>query len=204
MKRLIIILAIILCSSASKAQPSPADTLPSKVDSLATQLFTLQSSIQSLQSTIATLEAKVNEVTAQNLALKHAISLTPTKAEYTSKRNINYRLLEARGDSDTGNLEFVISVLNNNQFPINPSMPLASMTDEQGFVHTALPFESKIGEVGLPAGTELYPGTPVRMVIKMKVENVPQFAKILIVKPNESTRFPEEGFTFVNIPIKWE
>lgn len=205
MKRFLIILTISLfCVSVAKAQSASADTLSAKVDSLTTQLTTLQSSVIALRSTIATLEGKVNEVTAQNLALKHAISLQPTIAEDTSKRNINYRLIEATGNKETGELTFIISVMNKGNFPVSPTMPLASMTDEQGFAHTALPFESTIGEAQLPSGTELHPDVPVRMSIKMKAENAPQYAKIIIVKPNESTRFPEDGFTFRNIPIKWE
>lgn len=204
MKRLLFIFSIFLTAFFSNAQSASEFASVLRVDTVATQLSSLQSTVATLQASIASIQAKVNEVTAQNLALKHAISLQPSIAEDTSKRNINYRLIEATGNKETGELTFIISVLNKGNFPLSPTMPLASMTDEQGFAHTALPFESTIGEAQLPSGTELHPDVPVRMSIKMKAENAPQYAKIIIMKPNESTRFPEDGFTFRNIPIKWE
>lgn len=203
MKRFLFILSIILCASAAKAQSAPTDSLAAKVDSLTTQLTTLQSSIISLQSTIATLEAKVNEVTAQNLALKHAISLQPTVAEDTSELNISHKLISATGNKNTGEVTFVLSVkyLGMGDFKVM-GFETPVMVDEQGKRNEDINVISTVGGRVLSQGIELYQDTPVEMLLKFNTNNQPQYAKTLTVRPN--INWHKDGFTFRNIPIKWE
>lgn len=204
MKRFLIILTISLfCVSVAKAQSASADTLSAKVDSLTTQLTTLQSSVIALRSTIATLEGKVNEVTAQNLALKHAISLQPTIAEDKSELNISHKLISAKGNPNTGEVTFVISVkyLGTGDFKVM-GFETPVMVDEQGKRNEDINIISTIGGRVLSQGIELYQDTPVEMLLKFNTNNQPQYAKTLTVRPN--INWHKDGFTFRNIPIKWE
>lgn len=201
MKRLVITLIILLCSTAAKAQSAPADTLAAKVDAMTTQLSTLQSSVLSLQSTIATLEAKVNEVTAQNLALKHAISLQPTIVEAKTEDGLDFRLIEAKGETTTGNVTLVISVANTTEKDMNLQCSNVIAVDINGQQYKEPDqFEkAHIGETHINSIATLISDAPLEMLLSFRPKSDIPYIKVLDVEA-----YNNHSFRFTNIPINWE
>jgi len=100
MKKVFLFIALLFISLNVKAQSSSVE---SRLDSLMNVVSKLQADLEGCKSTI-------NQVVQQNLALKHAISLQPTLAEYTTDEGINFRLLKAEGDKQKGEIQLCMSV----------------------------------------------------------------------------------------------
>lgn len=168
---------------------------------MTTQLSTLQSSVLSLQSTIATLEAKVNEVTAQNLALKHAISLQPTIAEAKTEDGLDFRLIEAKGETTTGNVTLVISVANTTEKDMNLQCSNVIAVDINGQQYKEPDqFEkAHIGETHINSIATLISDAPLEMLLSFRPKSDIPYIKVLDVEA-----YNNHSFRFTNIPINWE
>lgn len=182
---------------------------PDQLASVEQRLSAVESRIQSQESLINQLQTKIDEVTNQNLALKHAISLHPTIAEYTAENGLNFRLLEATGNSQKGEITLIISVYNPTKRDIETYFEFApEMVDEQGHVYAHgfgykkdLVSES-FGKNHPTVSTILYPDTPVLMEFVYRTEGEPQYIKTFDYKGCYKSL--KTDFRFINIPIKWD
>ncbi len=194
MKKLFLLSALLVSSSCIFAQQPE----------LADKVATLEAKVATLETAVNAMQQKVAEVTAQNLALKQAISLKPIIAEATSKRGINYRLIEAKGNKQTGEMTFVISVVNNTKQDYRMGYNDPMLVDEKGYNYASYDRwkEKSIGNEGFFKDAKLLPDTPIIMRLVVVADNEPQYAKVLTIEPDEI--WSKDGFRFTNIPIKWE
>lgn len=194
MKKTIFTLLSLLCAVSVFAQNNE----------LAEKVTSLEEKVSTLEHAIASMQTKVDEVTHQNLALKQAISLQPTIAECTSESGINYRLISTTGNSRTGKITLVISVLNPTKRDIKANFEnYPTMVDEKGYSYIGhQDIESAtIANECLPCGSVLMPDTPVEMKLIFVSNTEPQYLKSFDLK---SMGFENHSFRFTNIPIKWE
>lgn len=190
MKKLLLILTL-LCSWMAGASQEPEKSIEERMTDL--------------ENIVTSLQTRIDEVTRQNLALKHAISLTPTMAEYTAENGVIYRLLKATGNNETGEFELIISVLNPTSEDLNVCyINGPEMVDETGYAYLYFKdqTEATIARNGVCSKTTLMPDAPVEMVLKFKVAHRPQYIKAF--KYRNMHDFYKCTFRFANIPIKWE
>lgn len=172
---------------------------------LAEKVSTIESKIASLETSIASMQKTLSEVTAQNLALKQAISLQPTIAEATSESGVNYRLIAATGKKQTGEFTLVISAMNPTKRDIKVHYTNGpTMVDEKGYsyIYYKDMKNATIANEALASGVLLMPDTPVEMKLTFVSDTEPQY-----IKSFDLQSFPSENehrFRFTNIPIKWE
>lgn len=169
---------------------------------LADKVTTIESKIASLETSIASMQKTLSEVTAQNLALKQAISLQPTIAEFKTDDGIDYRLIDAKGSKQTGDIEMVISVKNTTKRDIRLQFePSANAVDINGKSYNKFEtFEkSQIANNHFSGITNLMPDTPLELKIIFPAETEPSYIKSFDLKT-----YHNNGFRFTNIPIKWE
>lgn len=193
MKKTIFTLLALLCSASVFAQ---SNELAEKVASLEGKVSTLEHAITSMQT-------KVDEVTRQNLALKQAISLQPTISECTTESGINYRLIEAKGNRQTGKISLIFSVLNTTKRDLSSFYKdTPTIIDEKGYRYTDKEFEKvSMGNSGISYVT-LMPDTPVEMKVIFISETEPQYVKTFNL--SETLGGGDNNFRMANIPIKWE
>lgn len=178
---------------------------PDQLASVEQRLSAVESRIQSQESLINQLQTKIDEVTNQNLALKHAISLHPTIAEYTAENGLNFRLLEATGNSQKGEITLIISVYNPTKHDIFVRFINGpQMVDELGYSYNMYTEQVKatIGNEGVCSGANCMPDTPITMELVYKTNGEPQYIKSFYFKGMSS--FYKTDFRFINIPIKWD
>lgn len=191
MKKLLLILTL-LCSWMVGASQEPEKSIEERMTDL--------------ENIVTSLQTRIDEVTRQNLALKHAISLTPTMAEYTAENGVIYRLLEAKGNRAKGEFELVISALNPTKKDITVGYDYGpQMVDETGYAYVINTdqISAKIANRNISSsGTTLMPDAPVEMVLRYSVNHEPQYIKYL--KLGGSFLYSGSTFRFANIPIKWE
>ncbi len=193
-----IVFAVSLMAHAQSTNPE----VEQKIAQMGNAVDSLKSTVTAMQTAMANMQVKVDEVTKQNLALKQAISLQPTIAEATSNRNINYRLIEAKGNRTTGEITFVVSVLSTGRIEQSITLEPPVFIDEQGETHRDTKYASTLGDNSLAVATTLFPDTPVKLILKTQADNEPQFIKTLDLRPGQNLNI--DGFRFTNIPIKWE
>ncbi len=192
MKKLFLLSVLLVSSCCIFAQqPELAD----KVASLEAKVATLETAVNAMQQ-------KVAEVTAQNLALKQAISLKPTIADYQTEDGIDYRLIEAKGNQRTGEITLLISVKNTTKRDIKlQCSPTATAVDVNGKVYSGYETfkTSRIGNEHFSSITNLMPDAPVEMKIIFPAETEPAY-----IKTFDKEAYHDHSFRFTNIPIKWE
>lgn len=148
------------------------------------------------------MQKTLSEVTAQNLALKQAISLQPTIAESKTEDGIDYRLIQAKGNKLTGEIEMIISVKNTTKRDIRLQFESsANAVDIEGkSYNTFETFEkSLIANNHFSYITNLMPDTPVELKIIFPAETEPAY-----IKTFDLNGYNAHGLRFTNIPIKWE
>lgn len=158
--------------------------------------------IEKIEQQLSTLNATVQDVTAQNLALKQALHLQPTISEVTTPNGINFRLISAKGDKRTGNVTFVFSVVNTTKRDLTFQAFDINFVDENGYaINVDGTEDASIANHRLEMYvTTLYPDTPVEMKINVALNSEPQYAKLIDIVAIEKT----DNVRFINIPIKWE
>lgn len=104
MKKLFFIIAACIFALPMMAQP----------DSIADKMAALESRLVVLQQSMVHMQKQVDEVTRQNLSLKHALDLHKPITEATTDSGINFRLISAVGDSINHNVTLLFSVVNTN------------------------------------------------------------------------------------------
>ncbi len=195
MKKLILLLALLISSCCIFAQQ------PELTDKVAS----IEAKVAMLETVVNAMQQKVDEVTAQNLALKQAISLQPTIAEATSESGVNYRLIAATGKKQTGEFTLVISAMNPTKRDIKVHYTNGpTMVDEKGYsyIYYKDMKNATIANEALASGVLLMPDTPVEMKLIFVSDTEPQY-----IKSFDLQSFPSENehrFRFTNIPIKWE
>lgn len=191
MKKLLTLLAIaILWSMASYAQ----DTC------LVNKVAELEGQVSGIQQMIFRLQSKVDEVTRQNLALKQALHLQPTIAEATTE-GLNVRLIEASGDSITGDITFRFSVTNTTDKDIFYSGRVFDIVNENGYALKESEIKKSImANQPFSEARFIYPDTPVEMMFTVNLADKSQYAKII----NIGSLGGHHNTRFTNIPIKWK
>ena len=191
MKKLLTLLAIaILWSMASYAQDS----------CLVNKVSELEGQVSGIQQMIFRLQSKVDEVTRQNLALKQALHLQPTIAEATTE-GLNVRLIEASGDSITGDITFRFSVTNTTDKDILYSGRVFDIVNENGYALKDSEIKkSIIANHPFSEARFIYPDTPVEMMFTVNMADKSQYAKII----NIGSIAGHHNTRFTNIPIKWK
>lgn len=191
MKKLLTLLVIaIFWSSASYAQDS----------CLVNKVAELEGQISGIQQMIFRLQSQVDEVTKQNLTLKQALHLQPTIAEVTAE-GLNVRLIEASGDSITGDITFRFSVKNITDKDIFYTGKVFDIVNENGYDLKSNEIkESLIANRPFSDALFIYPDTPVEMTFTVNMADKSQYAKII----NVGSLGSHHNTRFTNIPIKWE
>lgn len=192
MKKLILLLALLISSCDIFAQQ------PELTDKVAS----IEAKVAMLETVVNAMQQKVDEVTAQNLALKQAISLQPTIAEFKTEDGIDYRLIEAKGSRQTGDIKMIISVRNTTKRDIRLQFEAsADAVDIDGKSYNKFEtFEkSQIANNHFSGITNLMPDTPVELVVIFPAETEPSY-----IKSFDLNAYNNHGFRFTNIPIKWE
>ena len=191
MKKLLTLLAIaILWSMASYAQDS----------CLVNKVAELEGQVSGIQQMIFRLQSKVDEVTRQNLALKQALHLQPIIAEATTE-GLNVRLIEASGDSITGDITFRFSVTNTTDKDIFYSGRVFDIVNENGYALKESEIKKSImANLPFSEARFIYPDTPVEMMFTVNLADKSQYAKII----NIGSLGGHHNTRFTNIPIKWK
>lgn len=193
MKKTIFILFALFCSCLAFAQDNE----------ITEKMSALEAKISTMEHAIAAMQTKVDEVTRQNLALKQAISLEPTIAEMKTDDGLDYRLIKAVGNRQTGRIALSISVMNTTKRDINLQFePMPNIVDEQGNSYNdyKLFAESKIANNHFSSITQLLPDAPVNFELTFVADTEPQYIKVLHLESYNKAH----SMRFTNIPIKWE
>lgn len=191
-KILLLFTAIACCISIATAQTDSA------------RIASLETEVKAMQSTLSELKSEVAEVTKQNLALKQALHLQPTIAEYTNADGISYNLVKAEGNNQTGEIIVVLSVMNNTKKDFKQYFTAYEAVGENGYAFSSEDMtEATLGKDSSPylnKSAELYPDTPVNFTFKFVPNSQPQYFKIL----SFTAPFGSPIARFTNIPIKWK
>lgn len=200
MKRFIIMLSVVLTAGMAVAQSET-------VESLAEKVTALENKINNQATLLNQLQASVDEVTKQNLALKNAVKLTPTKAKAKLGQNIEFRIIELTGDKSTGTLNIVmtaedLSGMNSKVFfTSNPEA-----IDELGNKYVNGSFGHIItGTIRGSSQSNIFP-----RIIELKSDS-PYILDIKIKNYNKNAQYlkyfeisgEKESIIFKNLPIKW-
>lgn len=197
-----IFLSAILCGMISGiAEAQSEEPIEDRLTKLETQLA-------QQNTTIANLRSEVQEVVAQNLALKKNLKLTPPKAVCKPTENLEYRLIEVTGNRNTGDVSLTISVENQGTKDTYLQYNSGTVVDETGTSYqrrmggrniTAYPRGLK--ENLFHTSFDIYPNTPILLDLVISDFNPEaNFIKHLQLEPP----FSHMGVvTFDNIPIKW-
>lgn len=199
MKKLMLLLMMAISFIAIYAQ---APTCEERMDQFQQAIETTNAKVKTLEQTIATLQTQVEEVTRQNLALKQAIKLTPTIAEYTSPAGINHRLISAVGNSDTGVLVLKFSLMNTTRKDINTKffhVPVI-VTEKGTILNNKMIKDIKFGNSESSYPTLSY-DAPIEVTVTYLTDPDFEYAKTI---EYEILNDSNSKVMFKNIPIKWE
>lgn len=191
MKKILVVGLLLLPTVCIKVNAADVN---SRVDSLANVVAAVQSDLNKCK-------AQLNEVAAQNLALKNALHLKPTIAESTTKDGLNFRLLNATGNRQTGKVELEIEVVNTTKQDVGLNGKSFQIVDELGHEYTDNEISSEVGNSKTPIymSINLMPDAPVKMKVFIMPPQECQYVKAFL-----GTRPWGDNYRFTNIPIKWE
>lgn len=191
MKKILVVVVMLLVAGSIKAKAADVNA---RVDSLAKVVMNLQNDLNTCKS-------QLNEVVAQNLALKNALHLKPTIAESTTKDGLNFRLLNASGNRQTGVVELEIEVVNTTKQDVGLYGKSFQIVDELGHEYTDNEISSEVGNSKTPIymSANLLPDAPVKMKVFITPPQECQYVKAFLGR-----RPWDDNYRFTNIPIKWE
>ena len=205
-KRLFPILSIVLISAMNCIAQSEI--------SIEERLGKLEVQIARQNTKISELESELKSVIKQNLALKNALSLTPTISEFKTDE-LYYKLHEAVGDSVSGTVNVFMTVTNTTPEDIDHyQWETVNFMDENGVQNKAFnDYEVKVGLKNSAFSiNSLYSDSPTQLTIKLlNVDPHSQYIKILEGKVYKETKLSSKGleefkrsFIMRNIPINWK
>lgn len=192
MKKLFFIIAACIFALPMMAQP----------DSIADKMAALESRLVVLQQTMVHMQKQVDEVTRQNLSLKHALDLRKPITEATTESGINFRLISAVGDSINHKVTLLFSVVNTHPEDEYCKMSTTSFIDDKGNQYSDMDFHNTtLGTEFIINGCFVIPQTPINMTIVFPgVSTDAEYIKTFNVRSG----FHKGSFHLHDIPIKWE
>lgn len=162
------------------------------------------SRISALESQINKLTSDVEAVTKQNLALKKSLKLKPTIAKAKLGEDIEFRVLEVKGDVNTTDVHLIITIENIGNEDTRYYFKERTIIDELGNGYDNEKRSSiaikGISENLFGRSVELHPNAPYTTDLCIKNYNPDaQYIKTLKL----SGGYNKDIF-FENLPIKWE
>lgn len=162
--------------------------------------------IEKIEQQLSSLNATVQEVTAQNLALKKNLNLKPTIAKAKLK-DVEFRVIEVTGDPLTKEVHLVITANNGTDTDIEMQCKGLEIIDELGHGYN----DDTRKTVKIEGVTDSFIftiinyriNTPLTIDVYIKNYNPEaQYIKHMALKAFGSSLAGDEA-TFQNLPIKW-
>lgn len=205
---------LLVCAIPAAAQSQSLEEVASKVAEIEKVNATLAQSMTQLQQEVATIQKKVEEVTAQNLALKSSLHLGKPKAEYKVTSNpapgVIFKLIDCIGNAENHTITLEMEAVNTSVEKFQAQVQHTNetiITDIDGKIYNYDYFKGDRqywGDNPECDMTNLNPDSMTKLTIVFgRIAGCPAYIKVANIKMylNHSHNF---GFEFKDIPVKWE
>lgn len=167
----------------------------------------LEETIQQQNARITKLSSDVNEVLNQNLALKKNLNLLPTISSAKLGDSMEYRVIEVNGNSDTREVNVVITANNLTNQDVRTHFSGNEIVDElgNGYNHNNQNYKMKINGVEddlIRRSVDNHANAPYS--INLSINNYAPGANYIKYLSLDILTGTKHNFViFENLPIKW-
>lgn len=200
------ILTIILATIIAVAGYAQSETLEQAL----TRITNLEATVNSQSQQLAKISSDLDAVLAQNLALKKNLKLTPTiaKAKLGEDKDVEYRIVEVKGDPSTNEIDIVMTAENLGNVDEKFSISEFEVIDELGNVYNdynrcSLNVDGINDNLLFKTSLTYHPNAPLTMMFKITGYN-PESKYIKYLRLTEGILSSKTHAVFQNLPINWE